>query len=109
MAGAEGFEPTHAWTKTRCLTTWLRPNVLFYFQNLINPETTVGILSEMPCDIHRLKRSLRQTFANFYIWLVFQLHFAVFVLCQIYRKRSLHCRSSRLESHRNLEVLFLLS
>lgn len=24
-SGAEGFEPPNAWTKTRCLTTWLRP------------------------------------------------------------------------------------
>ena len=27
MAGAEGFEPTHAGTKNRCLTAWLRPNI----------------------------------------------------------------------------------
>ncbi len=26
MAGAAGFEPTDAGTKTRCLTTWRRPN-----------------------------------------------------------------------------------
>ena len=25
MAGAVGFEPTHADTKNRCLTAWLRP------------------------------------------------------------------------------------
>ena len=25
MAGAEGFEPPNAGTKTRCLTTWRRP------------------------------------------------------------------------------------
>ena len=24
-SGAEGFEPPNAWTKTRCLTAWLRP------------------------------------------------------------------------------------
>ena len=27
MAGAAGFEPAYHGTKTRCLTTWLRPNV----------------------------------------------------------------------------------
>lgn len=27
MAGAEGFEPPNAWTKTMCLTTWPRPNI----------------------------------------------------------------------------------
>ena len=26
MAGTEGFEPTRGGIKTRCLTTWLRPN-----------------------------------------------------------------------------------
>ena len=26
LAGAEGFEPPNAWTKTMCLTTWRRPN-----------------------------------------------------------------------------------
>ena len=26
MAGAAGFEPANHGTKTRCLTTWLRPN-----------------------------------------------------------------------------------
>ncbi len=26
MAGTEGFEPTDDGIKTRCLTTWLRPN-----------------------------------------------------------------------------------
>ena len=26
LAGAEGFEPPDARTKTWCLTTWLRPN-----------------------------------------------------------------------------------
>lgn len=25
MAGAKGFEPLNAWTKTRCLTAWRRP------------------------------------------------------------------------------------
>ena len=25
MAGAEGFEPPYDWTKTSCLTAWLRP------------------------------------------------------------------------------------
>ncbi len=25
MAGAEGFEPSHAGTKNQCLTAWLRP------------------------------------------------------------------------------------
>lgn len=36
MAGAEGFEPTHAGTKNRCLTTWLRPNreEMILFTNL---------------------------------------------------------------------------
>lgn len=28
MAGTEGFEPPNAGTKTRCLTTWPRPNIL---------------------------------------------------------------------------------
>ncbi len=28
LAGAEGFEPPNAWTKTMCLTTWRRPNKL---------------------------------------------------------------------------------
>ena len=27
LAGAEGFEPPNAWTKTMCLTTWRRPNI----------------------------------------------------------------------------------
>jgi hypothetical protein len=26
VAGAEGFEPSHAGTKNRCLTAWLRPS-----------------------------------------------------------------------------------
>ena len=26
LVGTEGFEPTHDGIKTRCLTTWLRPN-----------------------------------------------------------------------------------
>ena len=29
MAGAAGFEPTHGGSKTRCLTAWLRPNVIY--------------------------------------------------------------------------------
>ncbi len=41
MAGSVGFEPTHDGIKTRCLTTWLRPNklsnnsfyILIYFLN----------------------------------------------------------------------------
>ena len=35
MAGAVGFEPTVHEIKTRCLTTWLRPNLFMdlpYFQ-----------------------------------------------------------------------------
>jgi hypothetical protein len=28
LAGAGGFEPPHGGTKIRCLTAWLRPNVL---------------------------------------------------------------------------------
>jgi hypothetical protein len=28
LAGAEGFEPPNARTKTWCLTTWPRPNIL---------------------------------------------------------------------------------
>ena len=28
MAGAEGFEPPNAWTKTMCLTAWPRPNTI---------------------------------------------------------------------------------
>src|SRR5437660_5174359 len=28
LAGAEGFEPTNAGSKDRCLTTWLRPSIL---------------------------------------------------------------------------------
>src|SRR5262245_43546140 len=27
LAGAEGFEPTNAGSKDRCLTTWLRPSI----------------------------------------------------------------------------------
>lgn len=30
-SGAEGFEPPNAWTKTRCLTAWRRPNVTVQF------------------------------------------------------------------------------
>src|SRR5688500_16995793 len=30
MAGAEGFEPTNAGSKDRCLTTWRRPNLFSY-------------------------------------------------------------------------------
>lgn len=29
LAGEEGFEPPHDGTKTRCLTTWLLPNVVY--------------------------------------------------------------------------------
>ena len=29
ISGAKGFEPLNAWTKTRCLTAWLRPNILY--------------------------------------------------------------------------------
>jgi hypothetical protein len=29
LAGAGGFEPTNAGSKDRCLTTWLRPRILF--------------------------------------------------------------------------------
>ena len=29
MAGAAGFEPTNVGTKSRCLTTWRRPNILY--------------------------------------------------------------------------------
>ena len=28
ITGAKGFEPLNGWTKTSCLTTWRRPNVL---------------------------------------------------------------------------------
>lgn len=28
MDGTEGFEPSNAETKTRCLTTWRRPNII---------------------------------------------------------------------------------
>ena len=31
MAGAVGFEPTNDGAKGRCLTTWLRPNNIFYY------------------------------------------------------------------------------
>src|SRR5690554_1108896 len=30
-AGVLGFEPRNAWTKTRCLTTWLHPSALANF------------------------------------------------------------------------------
>ncbi len=32
MAGSVGFEPTHDGIKTRCLTTWLRPNALLNYK-----------------------------------------------------------------------------
>ena len=35
MAGAVGFEPTHADTKNRCLTAWPRPNMFFHSMNRI--------------------------------------------------------------------------
>ena len=28
MAGTAGIEPANAWTKTMCLTTWRRPDVV---------------------------------------------------------------------------------
>ena len=31
MAGAEGFEPPNARTKTWCLTTWPRPKDAYYY------------------------------------------------------------------------------
>ena len=33
LAGAEGFEPPNARTKTWCLTTWRRPNISLAKQN----------------------------------------------------------------------------
>lgn len=30
LTGAKGFEPLNGWTKTSCLTTWRRPNVLTF-------------------------------------------------------------------------------
>jgi hypothetical protein len=32
LAGAEGFEPPNGGIKTRCLTTWRRPNISFIVQ-----------------------------------------------------------------------------
>ena len=34
MAGAVGLEPTHGGTRTRCLTTWRRPNALLIITQL---------------------------------------------------------------------------
>ena len=32
MAGVAGFEPTHDWIKTSCLTAWLYPNCVANFE-----------------------------------------------------------------------------
>ncbi len=34
VAGAVGFEPTNAGSKSRCLTAWRRPKVLSYIKNI---------------------------------------------------------------------------
>ncbi len=39
--GALGFEPRNSGTKTRCLTTWPRPNGLTFF----NIAVTTGVMS----------------------------------------------------------------
>ena len=54
MAGAEGFEPPNARTKTWCLTTWRRPNmncydlVLYYlllWHSMLNPAVKAVLYS----------------------------------------------------------------
>ena len=35
MAGPAGFEPANDGTKTRCLTTWRRSNVMYLFYHRI--------------------------------------------------------------------------
>ena len=42
MAGAAGFEPAVHGIKTRCLTTWLRPNTLHVRRNC------AGLVEENP-------------------------------------------------------------
>lgn len=38
VAGAAGFEPTNVGTKSRCLTTWRRPNLFVVGSQLANKD-----------------------------------------------------------------------
>ena len=38
LAGVAGFEPTNVGTKSRCLTTWRRPNVFHTFTKIDRPS-----------------------------------------------------------------------
>src|SRR5437016_9399865 len=51
LAGAEGFEPTNAGSKDRCLTTWRRPNIIGPHQR---PQISANRLCEdFACRAHR--------------------------------------------------------
>ena len=42
MAGAAGFEPTNNGVRVRCLTTWLRPNMMAGAGRLEHPTDGFG-------------------------------------------------------------------
>ena len=72
LAGAEGFEPTNAASKERCLTTWRRPNAnllrITRKRLLSNKHYSVGrqtiACRTSACDIRHAIQPLRQTFAS---------------------------------------------
>ncbi len=54
LAGAEGFEPPNAWTKTMCLTTWPRPNISLRYLEM--PPADKVLVTDY-CSLTRASRS----------------------------------------------------
>src|SRR5947207_10023154 len=78
LAGAEGFEPTNAGSKDRCLTTWRRPSMkdrmfsvrsptvresrrvgIAYARFLIRSTATLDMARAQPCDTGRRANQFR--------------------------------------------------
>ncbi len=56
LTGALGFEPRDGGTKTRCLTTWLRP-INLSFNNIATIEGVVSSTSQV--DLRRILSNRR--------------------------------------------------
>ena len=58
MAGSAGFEPAYDGTKTRCLTTWRRPNIVYDGVNYIKyfPVTQTTVQPDI-IEINHLERN----------------------------------------------------
>ena len=77
MAGAAGFEPTNVGTKSRCLTTWRRPNICIGYKSLyhttdeqsVSPKADVDVGKFHQQKAYTAKKIILQDF--FYIFCMF--------------------------------------